>query len=226
MSNIKVQVTSDQLENINKLMSKLFASSVSSSNKKISSNPYEDIANLDAPDEVKDNLIAVTYDSNSIACRNFTSHTMLNPSENYPFANNPGKNSCSHPVQLSHFPPNTFVHCSFDSLQTICPLYTPDYMILEKQVASDNKKYYLTRYRAYNGSFYYKIYDNTGNTYYNLNYSNVSIADADLDTEARVVYNSFFDQIGVETSPVSQTPQQVIDNQKTNSSSYLLSLIS
>lgn len=226
MSKIKSNLTPDQLDELNSLMSKL----ISISRKKDPSSfvgSFQQIESLDVPDEVKDNLIAVSFDTNSIACSNFTSHNMLNPSGNYPYANNPGKSSCSHPVQVSHFPQNTFIVCSFDSRQTLCPLYTPDYMILEKQIAQDNKKYYLTRYRAYDGSFYYKIYDNAGNTYYNLNYSNVSITDADLDTEARVVYNSFFDQIGIDTTSVySSVVEKVIDIQKTNRSSYLLSLIS
>lgn len=225
MSKIKSHLTPDQLDQLNFFMTK-FVSLSSKNDSPSSASSSQQIQELDIPDEIKDSLMAISFDLQSISCTNFTSHTMLNPSNNYPYANNPGKSSCSHPSQLSHFPANTFIACSFENRNTFCPLYTPDYMILEKQIAKNNKKYYLTRYRGHDGSFYYKIYDNTGLVYYNLNYSNVSISNSDLDTEARVVFNSFFDQIGVEKLTTSSVVEEVIDTQKTNKSSYLLSLIS
>lgn len=190
---------------------------------------------LDNDTSVEDHAIALKMAiDNSSSCKSFTHKDMLNPSQGYQYANNPGFNACSSDSMkkaLTNVPSNSALSCSFISNQSSCPFYTPDYSIVLKSsitVLNSALTFYLSRFRSFNGSFVYKIYDSSGKSFFDLNYSDISNVNGQIDEEATKVFHQFLDDF-------SQNGQYSVENilskndyqqEQKNTKSYLKSLIS
>lgn len=162
-----------------------------------------------------------------IACSHHTPAKMLNPSPNYQFANNPGIDGCSNPIFLERIPSNTFLPCSAPGIQSLCSQYSPDYKIVKKYeglVQNEIRYYYLTKFRSFDGSYFYKIYDNALKVYFDLSYQDIDDSDSSLDDYAVQVFNDFIADSMLNLTEVDLYSQQVPT--ESNKKSYLSTLIS
>lgn len=173
---------------------------------------------------VIDSMLALTVAQQGVACSHFTPSTMLNPSPLYSFANNPGYDSCSNQSVAELNPGQVFVKCQFSNRNYVCPYYSPHYQIITKHSLNDNRFYYLTRFRSYSGSYTYKIYDSNSNVYQVFEYTNLSIKDNDLDSEALALFNLFLKDSMLETKPLNDVTDSV--SSKPQKTSYLSTLVS
>jgi hypothetical protein len=177
---------------------------------------------------VEDVSIAVRIASQyEVSCKSFTHKDMLNPSDKYEYANNPGVYACSSPLmQLASSQPNSVTHCAFAARQNSCPFYVPDFSISSKASATVGDKtteYYLTRFRSFNGTYNYKIYTSDEKVLFNLSYTNLSNLDNSVEEEAKQVFINFLEEYIPNYS--FQNIDSPIVEQKSNKS-YLNSLIS
>ncbi len=182
---------------------------------------------------LEDNAVAlkIAVDS-SASCRNFTHKDMLNPSPDYAYANNPGIYACSSSLLKAALSQSVSVlTCNFISNQNSCPFYSPDYSIISKSSFTSfnsTSTYFLSRFRSFDGSYFYKIYDSNSKVYTELHYPEISNIDKQIDEEAQKVFHLFLndctseEQYTVEDVFNPSVPQQ---DQK-NNKSYLNSLIS
>lgn len=179
----------------------------------------------DLSPETSDAVIALSVAASPPACVHHTSHTMLNPSSSYTFANNPGASACSNPA-LVDASRSSFLPCKFPISNAICPFYSADYKIIKKVVSINNSSsyYYLSKFRLLTGSYSYKIYDNTLKVYLELSYDNISDSENVLDSEAISIFNSFIDQAMLKVDNVDLYSSEVIS--ESNKVSYLSTLIS
>ena len=163
----------------------------------------------------------------SISCIHHTPARMLNPNPNYQFANNPGIDACSNPVLLDRIPSNTFLPCSAPGIHSLCSQYSPDYTILKKYESSTNgelKYYYLTKFRSFDGSYFYKIYDSALKVYFELSYNDIDDKESNLNDYAIKVLNDFITDSMLDLAEVNIYTDQVPT--ESNKKSYLSTLIS
>lgn len=154
------------------------------------------------------------------SCSYHTSPSNLNPSEHYSFANNPGLFSCSSPkrnIDLSN-PPS----CLYILDHSSCPIYNPDFLLIRKVKTSD-AFYYLTRFRFYDGSYCYKIYDAFGRAYSQLVYTQIKADSIELNLEAISLYEQFLKDLSVDYT-VEEIDQDCFETPKKERKSYLKNL--
>jgi hypothetical protein len=158
----------------------------------------------------KEIAMSIAISSRS-ACKFFTSANMLNPSEDYKFANAAGVHSCSCPMR-NPSPDSQHMRCEFPERNIMCGLYSPDYKILKKSVSENSNVFYLSRFKTKTSSYSYKIYDKFSNVYNTFDYVDIALADNSLDEEVTVFYYTLLDQMMIkyqdqnieeETQPVS-----------------------
>lgn len=184
---------------------------------------------------LQDNAIAlkIAVDS-SASCRNFTHKDMLNPSSDYAYANNPGLYACSSELlktALANSVTNSVISCNFIANQSSCPFYDPHYSVVLKSsltLVNTTLNYYLSRFRSFDGSFYYKIYDSNGTIFFDLNYVNISNANGEIDEEAKKVFYQFLEECTQEDdySVESILNDKPSEKEQNKNKSYLNSLIS
>lgn len=203
------------MPHIDKLLKSFITSSNSTLDQLLQSEEMKNPENLDIS-------LAIRIGNAATACTHFTHHKMINPSFAYKFANNPGVDSCSHPLIVSFSPPNTLVPCPYIQGTSSCPHYNPDYSIIKKVVASNNIYYYLTKFKDHQGSYFYSVYDSNANAYLNLNYTDIK--DSDLDSYALEVFINFLSDSMIEY--VDSDLCSVNDQIKSNKVSYLSTILS
>lgn len=160
------------------------------------------------------------------SCVHFTHHSMLNPNPNYPFANNPGVDSCSHDGRIAIELPNSFISCAFSNFQYKCPMYQSDAKTIYKS-QTVSSVYFVVKSRLIDGTICYKIVDSNYNIYQDLVYAQISESNADLDKEAYLVFDNFLSQLMSDylISDFADHDNQDPVKTETKKSSYLLSLI-
>lgn len=168
--------------------------------------------------------IAAQYE---FTCKSFTHKDMLNPSDKYEYANNPGIYACSSPImKLASSQPTAVTNCAFPNRQSSCPFYVPDFLISSKASATHAEKttsYYLTRFRSFNGTYDYRIYTSDEKVLFTLSYTNLSNLDNSVEEEAKKVFINFLEEY-ISNYSIEEIDAPIVE-QKTNKS-YLNSLIS
>lgn len=184
---------------------------------------------------MEDNALALKIATDSSAsCKNFTHKDMLNPSPDYMYANNPGIYVCSSELMKAALPqPVAVATCNFVIRQASCPFYSPDFSVLLKSsVTTYNNTitFTLSRFRSFNGSYFYKIYDSNGVVYFDLSYPEISNVNKEIDEEAKGVFFNFLNECSsqpVQDLSVENVSDLLSDQQEQkNTKSYLSSLIS
>ena len=171
-------------------------------------------------DSLDDNTLAILVGARiRPACVYYTSHTMLNPSTHFKYANSAQVNSCSSPNRISVTP---HLHCEYPVNQNSCGIYSPDYSLLKKSATDKSSVYYLSRYRMHNSSYSYLIYDNNQNIYNRFDYTDLSLLDNSIDEEVFILYYNFLDQLLIKYSD----QEVVLNTPKPTSKSFLKTLVS
>lgn len=183
---------------------------------------------------LQDNALAlkIAVDSNT-SCQNFTHKDMLNPSPDYGYANNPGIYACSSQLMKAALSnSSSVITCNFVANHTSCPFYSPDYSIVLKStitnVFNTTIDYFLTRFRSFDGSYFYKIYNSNSEVFVELFYPEISNIDKVIDQEAKKVFYEFLtDSTSNEQYTVEDPSDSSADqHEQKNTKSYLNSLIS
>jgi hypothetical protein len=158
------------------------------------------------------------------ACQHHSSPSNLNPSSSYAYANNPGIYSCSTPTRKSNDSQPVF--CVYVMEQSHCPLYKPDFSVIRKVRTITDVDYYLSRFRSYDGTYLYRIYDNNLNVYSELKYSQIQMQNDNLNIEAIALYNRFLIDLSVEfvEHDIAEDAMLIFKQKETNS--YLKTLVS
>jgi hypothetical protein len=171
---------------------------------KVSISILDQILNSNTKDQILESKSldyqAATVVSRTIltACSFHSSPSSANRSSHYDYANNPGLISCSSPQRASNN--SSPMICVYSLEQPNCPLYTPDFTVVSKVKTNLDCFYYLSRFRTYNGSYVYRIYDSFFNVYSNFDYTNLSVTPSglsDLDLEAIKFYKEFLSHSGI-----------------------------
>jgi hypothetical protein len=167
--------------------------------------------------------LAVDFSS---SCVNYDPSTMINPTDKYIYANNPGIDTCSSTGVKNAFPQTSPVTPCISVLQqSLCPFYSPDFFILLKaSFPSSSLFYYLTRFKSLTGSYHYKIYNSDQIVLFNLDYTNLSNSDKKVDEEAQKVFIEFLDSY-IPNYTLNHSVNNLVP-EKEEKLSYLSSLIS
>jgi hypothetical protein len=182
--------------------------------------------------EINDKALALKIAVDSLSsCTNHDAPSMLNPTETYMYANNPGFHSCSSvDFKKSLKQESSFVPCIFieDAVsvnqQSKCPYYTPDYFIVLKATFSDSSlSYYLTRFKSILGHYFYKIYNSESVVLFNLSYVDLSNSDQSVDQESKKVFLELINSFDSEYQ-ISTFLQPSVEKKDKNS--YISSLVS
>ena len=158
------------------------------------------------------------------SCSFHSSPSNLNPSTSYVYANNPGIYSCSVPSrEASDSRP---LSCVYPLEQNNCPLYKPDFSVIRKVRTVADVDYYLSRFRSYDGTYLYKIYDNNLNVYSELKYSQIQMDNDNLNIEAVSLYNRFLIDLSVEFVQQDIAEDAMLISKQKETNSYLKTLVS
>ena len=161
------------------------------------------------------------------SCSHYTSPSNINPATSYAYANNPGIFSCSVPSRKNSDDSRP-LSCVYPMEQNSCPLYKPDFSVIRKvrNAVDVDTDYYLSRFRSYDGTYYYKIYDNNLNVYSELKYSQIQIENDNLNIEANALFNRFLIDLSIQFTEeeIAQDAMFIPVQKETNS--YLKTLVS
>ena len=160
------------------------------------------------------------------SCSHHSSPSNINPSTSYAYANNPGIHSCSAPSRKSKDSQPVF--CVYSMEHNNCPLYKPDFSVIRKvrNAVDIDTDYYLARFRSYDGTYFYKIYDNNLNVYSELKYSEIQMENNNLNTEANALFNSFLIDLSLQFTEEEIDPDAVFTPVQKETNSYLKTLVS
>jgi hypothetical protein len=158
------------------------------------------------------------------SCQHHSSPSNLNPSSSYGYANNPGIFSCSVTSRKSN--DGQPVSCVYPIEQSNCPLYKPDFSVMRKVRTSTDVDYYLSRFRSYDGTYLYRIYDNNLNVYSQFKYTQIEMENDNLDLEAISLFNKFLIDLSIQFTDqdIAQDAMLIFEQKETNS--YLKTLVS
>lgn len=158
------------------------------------------------------------------ACQHHSSPSNLNPSSSYAYANNPGIYSCSAPTRKSNDAQP--ISCVYAMEQSNCPLYKPDFSVMRKVRINDDVDYYLSRFRSYDGTYLYRIYDNNLNVYSQFKYTQIEMENDNLNLEAISLFNKFLIDLSIQFTEeeIAQDAMFIPVQKETNS--YLKTLVS
>lgn len=173
------------------------------------------------PDHDLANDMAKNFNS---SCKFFTTSTMLNPSSDYEYANNPGIHICSSPIVKA----NSAVpvpSCISPFNHSRCMIYSPEFSVMKKvsvNFMAEQFIVYLSRFKSFSGSYFYLIYNDQRSVYNRLTYEDVKMVDLNLDSEAIQVFNLFVAQF----EDVKEIPIDLPNNQPVKNSSFISTILS
>jgi hypothetical protein len=161
------------------------------------------------------------------SCPHHSSPSNVNPSTSYAYANNPGIHSCSVSSRKNNDDSRP-VFCVYPMEQSNCPLYQPDFSVIRKvrNAVDIDTDYYLSRFRFYDGTYFYKIYDNNLNVYSELKYSKIQMENDNLNIEANALFNKFLIDLSLQFTEEDIAPDAVLTPVQKETNSYLKTLVS
>lgn len=158
------------------------------------------------------------------SCQFHSSPSNLNPSTSYLYANNPGIFSCSVSSRKSN--DSQPVSCVYVMEQPNCPLYKPDFSVMRKVRSTADIDYYLSRFRSYDGTYLYRIYDNELNVYSQFKYTQIQMEDDNLNLEAVSLFNKFLIDLSIEFTYQDVAEDAILFSKQKETNSYLKTLVS
>lgn len=158
------------------------------------------------------------------SCQFHSSPSNLNPSASYAYANNPGIFSCSVSSRKSN--DSQPVSCVYVMEQPNCPLYKPDFSVMLKVRSTADVDYYLSRFRSYDGTYLYRIYDNELNVYSQFKYTQIEMENDNLNLEAISLFNKFLIDLSIQFSYQDVAEDAMLISKQKETNSYLKTLVS
>lgn len=157
------------------------------------------------------------------SCQFHSSPSNLNPSTSYVYANNPGIFSCSVPSRKSN--DSQPVSCVYVMEQLNCPLYKPDFSVMRKVRSTADVDYYLSRFRSYDGTYLYRIYDNELNVYSQFKYTQIEMENDNLNLEAISLFNKFLIDLSIQFTYQDVAEDAMLISKQKETNSYLKTLV-
>jgi hypothetical protein len=158
------------------------------------------------------------------SCQHHSSPSNLNASSSYAYANNPGIYSCSAPTRKSN--DGQPISCVYAMEQSNCPLYKPDFSVMNKVRANNDIDYYLSRFRSYDGTYLYRIYDNNLNVYSQFKYTQIEMENDNLILEAISLFNKFLIDLSIQFVQQDVAEDAMLIPKQKETNSYLKTLVS
>jgi hypothetical protein len=158
------------------------------------------------------------------SCQFHSSPSNLNPSTSYAYANNPGIFSCSVSSRKSN--DSQPVSCVYVMEQPNCPLYKPDFSVMRKVRSTADVDYYLSRFRSYDGTYLYRIYDNELNVYSQFKYTQIEMENDNLNLEAISLFNKFLIDLSIQFTYQDVAEDAMLISKQKETNSYLKTLVS
>ncbi len=158
------------------------------------------------------------------SCQHHSSPSNLNASSSYAYANNPGIYSCSAPTRKSN--DGQPISCVYAMEQSNCPLYKPDFSVMNKVRANNDIDYYLSRFRSYDGTYLYRIYDNNLNVYSQFKYTQIEMENDNLNLEAISLFNKFLIDLSIQFVQQDVAEDAMLIPKQKETNSYLKTLVS
>ena len=157
------------------------------------------------------------------SCQFHSSPSNLNPSTSYVYANNPGIFSCSVSSRKSNDSQPVF--CVYVMEQPNCPLYKPDFSVIRKVRSTADVDYYLSRFRSYDGTYLYRIYDNELNVYSQFKYTQIEMENDNLNLEAVSLFNKFLIDLSIKFTYQDVAEDAMLISKQKETNSYLKTLV-
>ena len=157
------------------------------------------------------------------SCQFHSSPSNLNPSTSYVYANNPGIFSCSVSSRKSNDSQPVF--CVYVKEQPNCPLYKPDFSVMRKVRSTADVDYYLSRFRSYDGTYLYRIYDNELNLYSQFKYTQIEMENDNLNLEAVSLFNKFLIDLSIKFTYQDVAEDAMLISKQKETNSYLKTLV-
>ena len=157
------------------------------------------------------------------SCQFHSSPSNLNPSTSYVYANNPGIFSCSVSSRKSNDSQPVF--CVYVKEQPNCPLYKPDFSVMRKVRSTADVDYYLSRFRSYDGTYLYRIYDNELNVYSQFKYTQIEMENDNLNLEAVSLFNKFLIDLSIKFTYQDVAEDAMLISKQKETNSYLKTLV-
>ena len=157
------------------------------------------------------------------SCQFHSSPSNLNPSTSYVYANNPGIFSCSVSSRKSNDSQPVF--CVYVKEQPNCPLYKPDFSVMRKVRSTADVDYYLSRFRSYDGTYLYRIYDNELNLYSQFKYTQREMENDNLNLEAVSLFNKFLIDLSIKFTYQDVAEDAMLISKQKETNSYLKTLV-
>ena len=86
--------------------------------------------------------------------------------------------------------------------------------------------YYLSRFRSYDGTYLYRIYDNELNVYSQFKYTQIQMEDDNLNLEAVSLFNKFLIDLSIEFTYQDVAEDAILFSKQKETNSYLKTLVS
>ena len=157
------------------------------------------------------------------SCQFHSSPSNLNPSTSYVYANNPGIFSCSVSSRKSNDSQPVF--CVYVKEQPNCPLYKPDFSVMRKVRSTADVDYYLSRFRSYDGTYLYRIYDNELNLYSQFKYTQIEMENDNLNLEAVSLFNKFLIDLSIKFTYQDVAEDAMLISKQKETNYYLKNLV-
>jgi hypothetical protein len=110
--------------------------------------------------------------------------------------------------------------------QSNCPLYKPDFSVMNKVRANNDIDYYLSRFRSYDGTYLYRIYDNNLNVYSQFKYTQIEMENDNLNLEAISLFNKFLIDLSIQFVQQDVAEDAMLIPKQKETNSYLKTLVS